>query len=867
MGSESVKVVVRCRPLNDREKALGSKMVLTMDLHRCQCFIEKPGAADEPPKQFTFDGTYFTDQTTEQMYNEIAYALVEGVTEGYNGTIFAYGQTGSGKSFTMQGVSEPAAQRGVIPRAFEHIFESIQCAENTKFLVRASYLEIYNEEIRDLLGNDTKQRLELKEHPERGVYVRDLSLHTVHSVGECERIIEQGWRNRAVGYTLMNKDSSRSHSIFTIHLEICNTDPAGQDHLRAGKLNLVDLAGSERQSKTGATGERLREATKINLSLSALGNVISALVDGRSKYIPYRDSKLTRLLQDSLGGNTRTLMIACLSPADNNYEESLSTLRYANRAKSIQNRPRINEDPKDALLREYQEEIKKLRALISGQLGTANLSTLLAGQLSEASPDLPSRPQSSTTEAEKDKIKEEYEERLAKLQAEYNAEQESKAKLQEDIAALRYSYESNLSNLEKAQASRGSSISKNDNKKSSAHSKEQSSVSTSCMTQAAEEEPCLKTDPVCHSATGETSLNVVLSATTITTNHSKVCFQNEVFNTKDYFLVLVSQAAEPCTEGGIKKGPGTDELVASPDVTTAGPLDQKHVLERLQQLEQEVVGGEQARNKELQQRHRQRKNLADQRKVQLIRALSENSEESENVLLNVYNSIQEEVHAKNQILLKVQGKLKAAKLEIRDLQAEFEVERNDYLATIRRLEKEGQLLNGLLERMVSLVRRDCNYSNLDRLKKEAVWDEDVAAWRLPDVMVQKTTLPSAVHPKPSTRRGSAADSGEPFMQVEEDRYKEMLDRSDSENIASSYFKSKRASQLLGGDATKGHAIHSPPLVNGAAHLAMSSSAVNPPVSSDSILPRPFRLESLGVPMSNGKVKRKKSKSHIHNDGI
>lgn len=153
-----------------------------------------------------------------------------------------------------------------------------------------------------------------------------------------------------------------------------HSDPAGQDHLRAGKLNLVDLAGSERQSKTGATGERLREATKINLSLSALGNVISALVDGRSKYVPYRDSKLTRLLQDSLGGNTRTLMVACLSPADNNYEESLSTLRYANRAKSIQNRPRINEDPKEALLREYQEEIRKLRALLSGQMASADIS-------------------------------------------------------------------------------------------------------------------------------------------------------------------------------------------------------------------------------------------------------------------------------------------------------------------------------------------------------------------------------------------------------------------------------------------------------------------------------------------------------------
>ncbi|XP_074495847.1 kinesin-like protein KIF17 [Sebastes fasciatus] len=829
MGSESVKVVVRCRPLNDREKALGCDMVLSIDLHRCQCFIEKPRAVDEPPKQFTFDGTYFIDQTTEQMYNEIAYPLVEGVTEGYNGTIFAYGQTGSGKSFTMQGVSNPAAQRGVIPRAFEHIFESIQCAENTKFLVRASYLEIYNEEVRDLLGNDTKQRLELKEHPERGVYVRDLSMHTVHSVGECERIIERGWGNRAVGYTLMNKDSSRSHSIFTIHLEICNIDADGQDHLRAGKLNLVDLAGSERQSKTGATGERFREATKINLSLSALGNVISALVDGRSKYIPYRDSKLTRLLQDSLGGNTRTLMIACLSPADNNYEESLSTLRYANRAKSIQNRPRINEDPKDALLREYQEEIKKLRALVSGQLGTANLASLLAGQLSEASPAVPSRPQSSTTEAEKDKIKEEYEERLAKLRAEYNAEQESKAKLQEDITALCSSYEFKLSNLEKAQASRGSSVPKNDSRKPSPQ--EPSSVSASCMTEVAEEELCHNTDPMCHSTTGETSL-------------TKPAVQSAV---------------------GVHEDLDGVGLIESPDIT-AGPVDQQHVLERLQQLEQEVVGGEQARNKELQQRQKQRKKLADQRKVHLICALSENSEDSENVLLNVYNSIQEEVHAKSQVLVKVQGKLKAAKLEIRDLQAEFEVERDDYLATIRRLEIEGKLLHGLLERMVPLVRRDCNYSNLDRLKKEAVWDEEGAAWRLPDVTVQKTTLPSAVAPKLSSGRGSAADPGEQFM-VEEDRYKEMLDRSDSENIASSYFKSKRASQLLGREAAKGHAIHSPPLVNGATHLTVSGSTMNPSVSSDSVMPRPFRLESLGVPVSNSKVRRKKSKSHIHSEGI
>lgn len=153
-----------------------------------------------------------------------------------------------------------------------------------------------------------------------------------------------------------------------------SADERGKDHLRAGKLNLVDLAGSERQSKTGATGERLKEATKINLSLSALGNVISALVDGRCKHIPYRDSKLTRLLQDSLGGNTKTLMVACLSPADNNYDESLSTLRYANRAKNIKNKPRINEDPKDALLREYQEEIKRLKAILAQQMGPGHLS-------------------------------------------------------------------------------------------------------------------------------------------------------------------------------------------------------------------------------------------------------------------------------------------------------------------------------------------------------------------------------------------------------------------------------------------------------------------------------------------------------------
>ncbi|XP_061146961.1 kinesin-like protein KIF17 [Syngnathus typhle] len=794
MGSESVKVVVRCRPLNDRERALSSKMVLTMDLQRCQCFIKKLASADEPPKQFTFDGTYFTHQTTEQMYNESAYPLVEGVTEGYNGTIFAYGQTGSGKSFTMQGVSEPPAQRGVIPRAFEHIFESIQCAENAKFLVRVSYLEIYNEEIRDLLGNDTKQRLELKEHPEHGVYARDLSMHTVHNVLECEKVMERGWRNRAVAYTLMNKDSSRSHSIFSIHLEMCHTDAAGQDHLRAGKLNLVDLAGSERQSKTGATGERLREATKINLSLSALGNVISALVDGRSKYVPYRDSKLTRLLQDSLGGNTRTLMVACLSPADSNYEESLSTLRYANRAKSIRNRPRINEDPKDALLREYQEEIKKLRALISGQLASDGpVPPVMSKHQGEVS--------ASPTDGDKEKIKKDYEERLARLQADFSAERESKAKLQDDIVALHTSYQSKLSVLEKIKSTRGSSSPKNESPSS---------------------------------VTAEDNTDTDVSPNSI----------NEL-----------SQPTVPRAAEGIQTSPdGVPE--ESPGVSTAGDVEQKDALERLQRLEQEVVGGEQARNKEFQQRQRHRRKVADQRKAQLVKALSDNSEESDNVLFSVYDSIQEEVHAKGQMLLKVQGKLKAAKLEIRDLQTEFEEERNDYLASIRRLEREGQLLHGLLERMAPLVRRDCNYCSLERLKREAAWDEESAAWRIPDVTIQRTTLPSAAPSKLSPPI-VPADDPETLaacvpQQAEEDRYKELLDRSDSENIANTYFRSKRASQLLRGETAAGHANHGPTLLNGSPNLGTKASL-------DSVMPRPFRLESLSVPAS--KAKRKKNKSH------
>ena len=185
------------------------------------------------------------------------------------------------------------------------------------------------------------------------------------SVPDLQRLLDAGCKNRKTGETAMNKDSSRSHSIFTIYIETSETGPTGETTFKVGKMNLVDLAGSERQSKTHATGERLKEANQINLSLSALGNVISALVDGKSKHIPYRTSKLTRLLQDSLGGNTKTVMIAALSPADYNFDETLSTLRYASRAKNIQNKPTVNEDPKDALLKQYEDEITQLRRLLA----------------------------------------------------------------------------------------------------------------------------------------------------------------------------------------------------------------------------------------------------------------------------------------------------------------------------------------------------------------------------------------------------------------------------------------------------------------------------------------------------------------------
>ena len=360
-AAEAVKVAIRCRPLSTREMEQGHECAVSMNTKQGEIFVTKPGS-DEAPKQFTFDAVF--DWTVEQVdiYNTCGANIIENVLEGYNGTIFAYGQTGTGKTHTMTGQESDPVEKGIMPRSFEDVFKRIEGdSEQTQFLIRASYLEIYNEEIRDLLAKNPKNRLDLHEKPDSGVYVRDLSFFAVKNVSEINDVLKIGMKNRSVGSTNMNNQSSRSHSLFQISIERSEIGADGKQHIKAGKLNMVDLAGSERIAKTGAKGDRLKEATKINLSLSSLCHVISALIDPKATYVPYRDSKLTRLLQDSLGGNTKTLMISNIGPADYNFDETMNTLRYASRAKSIKNKPKINEDPKDALLREYQDEITKLR--------------------------------------------------------------------------------------------------------------------------------------------------------------------------------------------------------------------------------------------------------------------------------------------------------------------------------------------------------------------------------------------------------------------------------------------------------------------------------------------------------------------------
>ena len=355
--SECVKVAIRVRPMNKHEIEENSRLCVTVDTANNTVSVISD---KNQSKTFPFDYVYPMETTQREVYDQVAFPIVDSIFQGYNGTVFAYGQTGCGKTFTMMGIVTDPNLKGIIPNAFSHIFGFIKTeGESKKFFLRCSFVEIYNEEVRDLLGKNNR-KLDIREDPKKGTFLRDVTYITIKNTNDIENCLERGNKNRHVGQTSMNDQSSRSHSLFTVYLEIEEKGEGGNSRIKSGKLNLVDLAGSERVGKTNATGQTFDEGKKINLSLTALGSVIDALSQNR-KYVPYKDSKLTRLLADSLGGNTKTVMFANISPASYNYDETLGTLRYASRAKLIKNAPVVNEDPKDALLRKYEEEIKALK--------------------------------------------------------------------------------------------------------------------------------------------------------------------------------------------------------------------------------------------------------------------------------------------------------------------------------------------------------------------------------------------------------------------------------------------------------------------------------------------------------------------------
>lgn len=375
---QNVKVAVRCRPLSSKEAARGCAEIVKITNNNIT--INTPGEISNEGHNYTFDHCYYTDSTQAQVYKDLGEPMLLKALDGFNGTLFAYGQTGSGKSFSMMGsyVDGDEVNKGIIPRLNVDLWAKCQdnlgalndTNNNTKILVSVSFLEIYNENIKDLLNPNDKIQLKIRENPDQGIYVEGLCELIVKDATSISRLIDQGNTVRRVAATNMNEQSSRSHSVFTIKVEQkTNTELEGgvtREQIVKAKLNLVDLAGSERANKTGATGSTLKEGANINMSLMALGNVINALSEsaaskGQKRHIPYRDSKLTRLLQESLGGNSATVMLAAISPADYNYDETLSTLKYAHRAKSIENVVVRNEDMQERMIRDLKNEIENLK--------------------------------------------------------------------------------------------------------------------------------------------------------------------------------------------------------------------------------------------------------------------------------------------------------------------------------------------------------------------------------------------------------------------------------------------------------------------------------------------------------------------------
>nr|XP_022300390.1 kinesin-like protein KIF28P isoform X2 [Crassostrea virginica] len=387
--AENVRVAVRVRPFNDREKQ--RKASLIIDMRGNSTYIKNPEDLGAEPRSFAFDYSYWShDEFKEsangyleptggryadqrKVFNDLGQGVLDNAWKGYNCSLFAYGQTGSGKSYSMVGYG---SNKGIVPIFCEELFKGVEAkkataGENEEYQVTLSMLEIYNEQVRDLLNPKSiaqKGGLKVRQHPSKGFYVESLVSCPVSSYNDIENKISEGTRNRTVAATNMNATSSRAHTIVAITFVQKTPNETGQSMTRTSVVNLVDLAGSERAESTGATGDRLKEGSAINQSLSTLGNVISALADlsmGKKKtVVPYRDSVLTKLLQNALGGNSKTIMIAALSPADINFDETLSTLRFADRAKAIKTTATVNESPTDKLIRELREENARLMELL-----------------------------------------------------------------------------------------------------------------------------------------------------------------------------------------------------------------------------------------------------------------------------------------------------------------------------------------------------------------------------------------------------------------------------------------------------------------------------------------------------------------------
>ncbi|XP_078377646.1 kinesin-like protein KIF28 [Oculina patagonica] len=431
--AENVRVAVRVRPFNSREKARAAVLIIKMQGN--STYITDPAAPDQEPRKFAFDFSYWSHDGFKELddgylspaephyadqklvFDDLGRGVLENAWKGYNCSLFAYGQTGSGKSYSMVGYGK---NKGIVPIFCETLFDEIETkrkeGSESEYQVTFSMLEIYNEAVRDLLNpaSNKKGGLKVRQHPSKGFYVESLVTVPVKDYADIESRIEEGTRNRTVAATNMNATSSRAHTIVAINFIQKGKNEAGQMMTKTSIVNLVDLAGSERAESTGATGDRLKEGSAINQSLSTLGNCIKALADQSSgkkgALVPFRDSVLTKLLKNALGGNSKTIMIAALSPADINYEETLSTLRFADRAKAIKTKAVVNESPTEKLIRELREENQRLLEQLK-MSGGGGQPIIVQGE--------PGEPQTvGISEEEVNEMKKEMEERLLQNQKE-----------------------------------------------------------------------------------------------------------------------------------------------------------------------------------------------------------------------------------------------------------------------------------------------------------------------------------------------------------------------------------------------------------------------------------------------------------------